>query len=226
MPNFLAANAPVADQLIILIYHRWASLMIPTIGIVGGIGSGKSVVAECMRSLGGYLISADRLGHEALLEPDIKARLVERWSDAIVNEHGDIERKKIAAIVFADPAELKALEAQVFPHIQKRIIQEIAHAQNKDDVKFIILDAAILLETGWHSHCDKILFVAAPRSLRLARLKEKRGWDEAELERRERMQMPLEEKMNHADAVIVNDGEMMKVCRQVKETLVRWNIIC
>ncbi len=200
--------------------------MIPTLGIVGGIGSGKSAVADAMRSLGGYLIIADRLGHEALLQPDIKAKLRQRWGDAILDEHGDADRKKIGAIVFADPAELRALEAQVFPYIEMRIIQGIAAARTRDDVKFIILDAAILLETGWRRHCDKIVFVDAPRPLRLARLKEKRGWNEEELERREKMQMPLEEKMNRADAVIVNDGDFEKVGRQVKETLVRWKIIC
>jgi dephospho-CoA kinase len=200
--------------------------MIPTLGIVGGIGSGKSAVADAMRSLGGHLIAADRLGHEALLQPDIKAKLRARWGDAIFDARGDADRKKIGAIVFADPVELRALEAQVFPYIEMRIIQEIADARNRDDVKFIILDAAILLETGWHRHCDKIVFVDAPRPLRLARLKEKRGWDDAELDRREKMQMPLEEKMNRADAVIVNDGDLEKVGRQVKETLVRWKVIC
>jgi dephospho-CoA kinase len=200
--------------------------MIPTIGIVGGIGSGKSAVADAMRSLGGYLIAGDRLGHEALLQLDIKAKLRERWGDTILDEHGDIDRKKIAAIVFADTGELKALEAQVFPHIEKRIIQEIALARSRDEIKFIILDAAILLETGWRRHCDKIIFVEAPRLSRLARLKEKRGWSDEELDRREKMQMPLEEKMNRADAVIANDGDLEKVGRQVKETLVRWNLIC
>ncbi len=200
--------------------------MILTIGIVGGIGSGKSAVADAMRGLGGHLIIADRLGHEALLQPDIKANLRARWGDAILDERGDLDRKKIAAIVFADPAELRALEAQVFPYIEMRIIQEIAQARSQSAVKFVILDAAILLETGWKKHCDKVLFVDAPRALRNARLKEKRGWNDGELERREKMQMPLDEKMNHADAVIVNDGDFEKVSRQVEETLVRWKIIC
>jgi dephospho-CoA kinase len=200
--------------------------MIPTIGIVGGIGSGKSAVADAMRSFGGHLISGDRLGHEALLQPYIKVKLRERWGDKILDENGDLDRKKIAAIVFADGAELKALEAQVFPHIENRIIQEIALARSRDEMKFIILDAAILLETGWRRHCDKIIFVDAPRLSRLARLKEKRGWSDEELDRREKMQMPLDEKMNRADAVIVNDGDLEKVARQVKETLVRWKLIC
>src|SRR5437660_405862 len=94
--------------------------MLPTIGIVGGIGSGKSVVAQAMVKHGGYLIAADQLGHEALKQADIKAKLVERWGDAILDANGDADRKKISAIVFADPGELKALEALVFPFIEQR----------------------------------------------------------------------------------------------------------
>ena len=114
----------------------------------------------------------------------------------------------------------------MFPYIEKRIVEEIAHARTRDDAKFIILDAAIFNEAGWHCHCSKIVFVDALHDARLARLQEKRGWSEEELDRREKMQMPLDEKMNRADAVIVNDGDLEKVGRAVKETLVRWRIIC
>src|SRR2546426_809520 len=124
--------------------------MIPTIGIVGGIGSGKSAAADTMQKLGGHLIAADRLGHDALRQPDIKAQLVARWGKDILDALGDADRKKIGAIVFADLVELRALEAQVFPYIEKRIVEEIAGARTQPDVKFIILDAAILLEAGWH----------------------------------------------------------------------------
>jgi dephospho-CoA kinase len=83
-----------------------------------------------------------------------------------------------------------------------------------------------MVETGWHKHCDKIVFVDSPREFRLARVKDKRGWDEQELNRRECMQMPIGDKMNFADAIIVNDTDLEKLSRQVKDALVRWNIIC
>src|SRR5471032_2979316 len=124
--------------------------MIPTIGIVGGIGSGKSVVADAMQKLGGHLIAADPLGHEALRQPDIKAKLVDRWGKDILDAQGNPDRKKIGHIVFADANELRTLEALVFPFIEKRIIEEIAGARARGDVQFIILDAAIMIETGWH----------------------------------------------------------------------------
>jgi dephospho-CoA kinase len=198
---------------------------LPTIGIVGGIGSGKSLVAEVMQKLGGYLIAADPLGHEALQQPDICAKLTERWGNGILDERGHVDRRTLGRIVFANANELAALEALVFPYIEQRILQETARARTQPDFPFIILDAAIMLETGWHEYCDKILFVDAPRPLRLARLQEKRGWNEPELERREKVQMPVEEKKAHADAVIVNDGDYDKVARQVQVTLEQWKVI-
>jgi dephospho-CoA kinase len=200
--------------------------VIQTIGIVGGIGSGKSAVAEAMQQLGGYLISADRLGHEALQQDDILAKLVERWRVAILDRDGKADRRKIAALVFADLSELRVLEGLVFPYIEKNIFGEIHSARSRPDVKFIILDAAIMLETGWHRNCDRMVFIDAPRDVRLARLKEKRGWNEVEVQRRENAQMPLEEKKRRADVVIVNDEDFLKISRQVKDALEQWNIIC
>lgn len=199
--------------------------MIPTIGIIGGIGSGKSLVADAMQSLGGYLISADQLGHEALQQADIKGKLVERWGNEILDERREADRRKIGRIVFANATELRALEALVFPYIEKRIAEGITRARARPDVKFIILDAAIMLETDWHRHCDKIVFVDAPWELRLERLKEKRGWDEEEVRRRESVQMPPQAKKRRADAVIVNDAEPQKVSRQVQVTLEQWKVI-
>lgn len=200
--------------------------MTPVIGIIGGIGSGKSAVAEVMQKLGGCLISADKFGHDAILQPDINSKLVARWGVRILDNQGNPDRKKIGAIVFSKKDELQALEAIVFPYIEKRIFEEIQSARKNASVKWIILDAAIMVETGWYQQCDKIVFVDSPREVRLARVKEKRGWDEQELTRRECMQMPVEEKMNFAHAIIVNDSDLEKVSRQVKDALVRWNIIC
>lgn len=200
--------------------------MIPIIGIIGGIGSGKSLVADAMRKRGGHLINADALGHEALRQQDILAKLVERWGKKILDDKGQPDRTTIGRLVFADANELRALESLVFPFIEKRILDEIARGRAQSDVQFIVLDAAILLETGWHRHCDKIVFVDAPRELRLARLKAQRGWDEAELERREGVQLPVEEKKRRADVVIVNDAEPEKISAQVQDALERWKGMC
>lgn len=199
--------------------------MIPTLGIVGGIGSGKSLVAQAMRDLGGHLINADQLGHEALEQPDIKEKLVARWGKAVLDGEGRANRRAIGRIVFADPRELAALEGLVFPYIERCILEEIERGRANPGVKCIVLDAAIMIETGWHRHCDRIVFVDTPRDVRLDRLQATRGWTEAELERRERVQLPLEEKKHHADAVIINDETPEKIVGQVKDLLVLWKVI-
>ena len=200
--------------------------MKPILGIIGGIGSGKSTVAHILREFGGHLIVGDQLGHEALLQPEIKTKVVERWGSQVLDTQGNPDRKAIGRIVFADINELRALESLLFPYIGKKIVEEIDHAQTRADVQFIVLDAAVMVEAGWHKRCDKVLFVDAPRDLRVARLKETRGWSEQELERRENMQLNLDEKKLHAHAAIVNDGDMEKLARQLKDALVRWRIIC
>ncbi len=200
--------------------------MIPVVGIVGGIGSGKSAAALVMQSLGGHLVVADALGHAALRQPDILTQLIDRWGPGILNAAGEAERRHIGHIVFADEWELHALEALVFPFIDQRIREEIERANAGTAAKFVILDAAILFETGWDRHCDKVVFIDSPRELRLARVAQSRGWDEAELARRESRQLPIAEKQARSHAVIVNADDFVKLEKAVKDTLVRLRIIC
>jgi dephospho-CoA kinase len=197
----------------------------PIVGVIGGIGSGKSFVAGLLARRGGWLIPADQLGHEALLQDHVKHELVTHWGNRILKPTGDIDRRALGAIVFADDAERKALEAVVFPYIDQRIFAEIALANATSDAKFIILDAAILLETGWDEHCDKIIFVDTPRAERLKRLQAQRGWSEAELDRREAAQMPLHEKRRRADAILDNTGEPASLEPAIDRLLRSWGIV-
>jgi dephospho-CoA kinase len=191
---------------------------LPVIAVVGGIGSGKSVVARELAKHGGHLIQADELGHEALRQPDILKRVVERWGAGVLDDDGAIMRRKLGQIVFADPAELRRLESLVYPFIGKRIEEEKLKARGRRGVRFIVIDAAVLLEAGWTSGLDRLIFVAAPLEVRLDRVRQ-RGWDERELARREGNQMPLEEKKRRADTVILNDGGFDKIAEQVERLL-------
>lgn len=201
-------------------------MVAPIIGIIGGIGSGKSLVAAELIKHGGVLISGDQLGHEALRQPDIKTQLVARWGQGVLDANGEIDRKRVAAIVFADPAERKALEATVHPYIGRRIREEINSARRRADVRLLVLDAAIMLEAGWHGVCDHLLFIDSPREIRLKRLKNQRGWSVHEVEDRENAQMPLSEKRQYADAVIENAEGADAVAAQVRSLLERWGLDC
>src|SRR5262245_36949267 len=122
----------------------------PILGLLGAMGSGKSTVAAALIRRGGRLISGDALGHEGLRQPDIREQLVRRWGRDVLDAHGEVDRRKVAGLVFADPAERRALEAMVFPWIERRFREEIAVAEVDPQVAFVVLDAAIMLEAGWN----------------------------------------------------------------------------
>jgi dephospho-CoA kinase len=197
----------------------------PIVGLIGGMGSGKSFVAAELARHGGRVISGDQAGHEALRQPDIKASLAARWGSEVLDAGGEIDRRAVARRVFHDNGERKALEALVFPFIEQRFREESAKARRDPAVRFVVLDAAIMLEAGWNNVCDRLVYVDSPRALRLHRLAEQRGWTEKEVEAREQAQMPLEEKRRRADAVIDNSGTPDDAARQVEALLRRWQLI-
>jgi dephospho-CoA kinase len=193
----------------------------PILGIIGGIGSGKTLVAAELAKHGGFLISGDRLGHEALLEPDLKELVLRRFGQDIADEQSSIDRRKLGARVFADRHELRALEDLVFPFIERRIGEEISLARQNVDVAFVVLDAAVMLEAGWGRVCDKLIFVDAPRHVRLERLERKHGWTDTEVAARERVQMDLSVKKARADLVIDNCQSVAAVQEQTLAILQR-----
>jgi dephospho-CoA kinase len=199
--------------------------MVPILGIVGGIGSGKSLVAGELVKHGGYLIAGDALGHEALRQPDIKDQVVQRWGRQLLDEQGEIQRRRLARKVFADPKELRALEDLVFPWIGRRINEEIAKARRDPALRMIVLDAAVMMETGWDKCCDRVIFVDAPRDVRLQRLLSRRGWSAQDVQERESSQLPVDEKRRRANEVIDNTQTPAHVAEQIAKLLREWNIL-
>ena len=193
----------------------------PVLGLIGGIGSGKSRVAAELVRHGGAIIAGDHLGHEGLRQADIKARVVERWGKGILDDEGEVNRRVLGERVFAKVAELRALETLLFPWIERRIGEEIAAGQQDPAVKFLVLDAAVMLEAGWDRFCDRVIFVEAPRSVRLERLARQRNWNEEEVSRREQAQKPLTDKKARADALVDNSGALGQLTSQVADVLQR-----
>jgi dephospho-CoA kinase len=194
------------------------------VGLIGGIGSGKSQVAAAFARHGARIIAGDQLAHAALRDPDVRARVAARWGEELLGADGEIDRRRLAAIVFADPAELKALEAITHPWIRQHIRAEMEAARQAPQVPLIVLDAAIMLEAGWHDVCDRLIFIDAPRAMRLERLARQRGWTEKEVEARERAQLPLTEKAVRADHVLENSTSLEHLNRQVDDLLHLWGL--
>jgi dephospho-CoA kinase len=193
------------------------------LGLLGGIGSGKSAVAAEFARRGARIIAADQFGHEALRQPAVRDAIVRRWGEGVLDAEGQIDRRKVAAIVFRDEAERRALEGIVHPYIRRRIEQEVARAR-EENARLIVLDAAVLLEAGWDNVCDRLVYVEAPRELRQARVTGKRGWTTKDWEDRELAQLTLTEKHARADHVISNSSTLEHLGRQVEELLRHWGL--
>jgi dephospho-CoA kinase len=193
------------------------------VGVIGGIGSGKSAVCQAAAQLtGGWVIDADRLGHNALTDGEIQKQLLAQFGPRILNSDNTISRSALAALVFghqgAEKESRRQLEAIVHPWIAGRVEQVMADAISQS-IPIVYLDAAILLEAGWADQCDYVVFIDTPRELRLSRIAAQRGWSAEELTRRESSQWSLERKARAADAVIPNDADIPSAAVKLGKTV-------
>lgn len=210
------------------------------IGLAGGIGSGKSHVAKVFAGLGSprcMVIDSDRLAREALDRPEVRAQLVQWWGEGVLRDASDtgtsatggsgreagsrvIDRAKVAAIVFDKPQERQRLEGLIHPLIRQSREEMIASAlKTEAPPEFVLVDAPLLFETGLDRECDAVVFVDAPRSVRLDRVRSTRGWSEAELARREASQWSVDEKRSKAAHVVDNGPNAPDLREQARSIL-------
>jgi dephospho-CoA kinase len=189
-----------------------------TIGILGGIASGKSSVARMLSELGAGLLDADRSGHDVLRLPQVEATLREYFKDEPFGPDGHIDRKRLAGVVFGDsPAQhgkRKLLEQTTHPEIG-RLLSQQADAMRAAGTQVAVLDAPLLVEAGWDRMCDKLIFVDTPRITRIERALA-RGWSEEDYAAREGAQMSLDLKRRHADVIIGGSGSLEQTQAQVE----------
>ena len=180
-----------------------------TIGLIGGIASGKSAVAAGLAARGAVVFDADRIGHRVLQEPAIRDALVARWGRDILDADGRVSRPAVAARVFGDGdatvGEREYLESLLHPLIRARIEAEII-ALPSGEIPAVVIDAPLLIESGWHEICQAVAFIDAPREVRRARAQQQRGWSLEEFDRREAAQMPISHKRAASTHVIDNAG--------------------
>lgn len=177
----------------------------PVIGIIGGVGSGKSTAARQFASLGCAVIDADALAHEAINSEPVKAELARWWGSGILEPDGSVNRQAVGKIVFADGAELARLENLVHPLVHRRRAELREQFQRDKNVVAIVEDTPLLLEKNLADQVDSIVFVDADATIRAARVAG-RGWSAEEIARREKNQLPLDFKRNRADHVLDNSA--------------------
>lgn len=186
-------------------------------GLTGGLACGKSFVGNALRDLGCYLIEADDLGREAM-QPDgaAYAPIVAQFGRGILDKDGAIQRSRLAAIVFTDPAELTRLNAIVHPEVNKLALRRFREIDEGDPHAIVIYAAAILVETGSHRDFDKLIVVACPREQQIARALERPGAKESDVLARLERQMPMQKVIEFADYIIDSGGTTEDTLRQTK----------
>jgi dephospho-CoA kinase len=183
------------------------------IGLTGNIATGKSVVAQMLSELGARVIDADKVAHE-VMAPDAPAydAVVDAFGPAVLASDGTIDRGKLGGIVFRDPKALQRLEAAVHPATIAEVILRILQATEP----VVVVEAIKLIEAGLHRGYDALWVVTAPRRLQIERLVNERGLTEEEAALRVDAQPPQEEKVAVADLVLVNDGSLEALRKNVR----------
>ena len=202
----------------------FVKLKVPLLGVVGGIGSGKSLVARMLAEAGGTeAVDADLIGHAALRQPDLRAEVIRRVGEGpgggIEGADGEIDRKKLGALVFADPNLLKKLQQITHPWIRRETVRALEREAEKPGARWVVLDASVLLESGWRPSLDRLIYVHAPDQKRRERILSRPGWTEEMWKSREKAQLPLTEKRRLSDDEITNSTDLDALGKQVSCTI-------
>lgn len=190
------------------------------IGLTGGIASGKSTVSGFLKELGVVIIDADKIGHE-VLKPDGDAwgEVVAAFGKVILAPDGNVDRKRLGEIVFADYEALACLNQIVHPRIYALVKAQIEEYR-RQGVKVVVLEAPLLLEADRPSladEVDEVWVTVAPEATVIKRLKGKLGLSEAQSLARIRSQLPSKERVKQADVVIDTDCRLDELKARVKE---------
>jgi dephospho-CoA kinase len=192
------------------------------LALVGPTGSGKSTVARALASHGAEVVDADRLGHAVTdTDPEVRAALAAEYGAGVYAADGRLDRARVAARVFTDPAARARLNALVHPRIVDRIRAALAALRTRGFRGPVLVDGALLLDWGFERECDAVIAVTAPEAAQLARLTAARGWSEAEARRRLAAQPPEARLAAAADEVLVNAGDERALAAAAAAALAR-----
>ncbi len=188
------------------------------IALTGNIGCGKSTVARMFEELGAYTFDADRIIHSLYRKGSpVYYEVVKTFGEGILDEQGEIDRKKLAQLVFSDREKLQKLEEITHRALYGEL--DKAFKELPEDA-IAVVEASLFIEKGTHRNYDKTVVVFAPYEVCRERAL-RNGFSEDDFERRWRNQMPVEEKVKHADFVIDNSGDLGETRRQVREVFER-----
>ena len=187
------------------------------IGLTGSIGTGKSEAARRLEVLGASIISADQVGHEAYT-PNTEAweQVVGAFGDGILQDDGEIDRRKLGAVVFSDPGQLEKLNQIMHPRMARMVADKIEELRGQG-VEVVVVEAALLFEAGWDSLVEEVWVTDSTEQVVIERLKQRNGMSEEEARKRIASQMGRTERLERSDYVIENSGDMATLGSTIKE---------
>lgn len=185
------------------------------IGLTGGIGSGKSTVAEILKKLGAVVIDLDRIGHEVLRKDSVVyKKIISVFGEGILNDDGEIDRTKLGKIVFSDEGALQRLNKIVHPAIDKRVKEETIKNRRKG-IKVMVMEAAAMLENERAWQADEIWVITTTMENAVKRIKDRPGYTEEIAMSRIKSQFTNEDRLKKADIVITNNGTLEELKSRV-----------
>jgi dephospho-CoA kinase len=186
------------------------------VGLTGGIASGKSSVSAMLAERGAEIVDADLIARQVVMpgEPAWQ-KILDHFSRGVLTEDGQVDRKKLADLVFADQAKLTLLNEITHPDIFARVAERLEH--NRDREVVVVLDAALLIETGLADRVDVVVVVDAGDEEEQVRRLTAKGFDERDARARMAAQLPAEARLARADLVIRNDGTFEELTARVDE---------
>lgn len=188
------------------------------VALTGGLATGKSFVGHALRDLGCHLIQADELGHQ-VIAPDGEAynAVISEFGEAVLDQNGSINRRRLASMVFDNPERLKRLTDIVHPRVRDRERQIIAEIGATEPDAIVVVEAAIHIETGGYKNYARVVLAVCSEEQQIQRAMKRDNLTREEVEARLRRQMPLCEKRKFADYVIDTSGEKEETLAQVRE---------
>jgi dephospho-CoA kinase len=192
------------------------------VGLTGGLATGKTTVAKIFKELGAEVVDADIIAREIVRKgTEVFDEIVKVFGEGIIGEEGELDRKKLASIIFCDEEAREKLNMITHPPIRKRIVEEIARL--KESKRIIVLDVPLLIEAGFSDLVDVVVVVSAGEEEQIRRVMKRDGIKREEALLRIRSQLPLQSKLDAADYVIDNSGPLDRTRMEVRRV---WRGLC
>jgi len=186
------------------------------IGLTGGIGTGKSEVARILKSLGAAIINADQVGHQAYTPyTETWDEVVKAFGEGILQPNGEIDRKELGALVFADPGQLARLNQIMHPRMARMVSEQIEKLR-EEGASAVVVEAAVLFEAGWDSLVDEVWTTESPVDAVVGRLMARNGLDRVEVVRRVKSQMSSKARSARSQVVVDNSTDVESLEKTVQ----------